>query len=313
MTRMTSSGGRRLVRGVIALLVLGGLLPFGVVAGAQEERADFPGTPVTVTFTTVEVLDPGHEWAGADGTFHVRDQIEVNSVSGDINGTAMITISGDFVITGECTDEFCEGEFLGWVKADVETDSGGWTGDLGFVAVGESGYSEFRGMLVGNGANAGSLIYIDTFVDETDAAITLSGYRVERGARPEGMRLRYDGCFAGFDGNGGTVGGGFIMSSPRDDAGALDASFTAIGLQTPAVVFGDMTFTGSHGTLTGVFVEAEAAGGADFGVGTFIMTGGTGAYEGLYGYGRVIERAVFEQSGTCDGPKGYWIGETFAR
>lgn len=91
----------------------------------------------------------------------------------------------------------------------------------------------------------------------------------------------------------------------------MDASFVAVGGPAPGIVIGEITFSGEHGEFRVAFVERAFPGGANHNIGKFTLLGGTGAYDGLYGYGQVVQAAVFGQDGTCDGPKGYWIGEAF--
>ena len=304
MFSVLSHGYRRLAHVLIALILGAGLIP--LASASAQDDGDVPGTPVTVTFTTVDIAQPGKEWEDAAGNYHLRDEVTSEVASGDIEGTGSVTINGDFLITGECNEEFCEGEFHGWVDISISNETGGWNGYAGFVT-GAEVYDSFRGVLTGNGDNAGKIIYLDTVVEETEDALTASGHLIERGIRPAGVNIHYDGCFSGDD----TVNGGFLMSGPQEGSGSLDASFVAAGAPVPGAIYGKITFSGQHGELRGAFVVTSYPGGANHGIGKFVLLGGTGAYEGLYGYGKVVETAVFGQPGTCDGPKGYWIGEAF--
>ena len=193
MIPVLNRGHRRLSHLLIALILAAGLTPLAGVGAQQDDGV--PGTPVTVTFTTVDIAQPGKEWEDAEGNYHLRDEVTSEVASGDIEGTGSVTINGDFVITGECNEEFCEGEFHGWVDISISNETGGWNGYTGFVT-GAEGYDSIRGVLTGKGDNAGKLIYLDAVVEETEDVLTASGHLIERGIRPAGVKIHYDGCSA---------------------------------------------------------------------------------------------------------------------
>jgi hypothetical protein len=277
-------------------------------AGATEHSAV---KPVTITITTMEELNPGVEWTDADGTAHFRGAVSLEEVSGDIQGTATNTFNGDFVITGECNEEFCEGLFLGWVELQIESEGGGWSGQAGYVTP-ETGFESIHGQLVGHGAYAGQRILIDTFVGDTDDSITLSGLLLNNAGAKAGVSILFDACFTGYDEITGNVmvSGGFLMSGPAEDSGSMNAVVTPVGVPETAVVYGDVTFSGTHGELYGALITASVGSGDAQGLGTFMLLGGTGVYEGVYGFGKAFETVV--STSACEGVQGQWLGESFS-
>ena len=302
----------RLNRLLITLVLVAGLLPAAV--SAQDDGAGGPLTPVSVTSTIVEVLDPGQEWTDAEGNFHLRGEVTLEEFTGDIEGMATITFNGDAVITGECNEEECEGVFHAYATIDVVTENGSWDGHVGFVSDffdDEEGPGEIlaRALLVGRGENGGKVMLFDTIImgGEDEDVVTLTGQMLTLSKPIGGVTLNYSACFSGPD----TVSGGWIGHGQAEDSGSVSASFTAVGAPTTALVFGEVTFTGARGTINGMFMNAASN---QYTIGHFVLLGGTGDYEHLYGYGKVIE--TIQTGGPCAngaGPQGTWIGQAMAR
>lgn len=301
---MLNFTGRRAFRLILALALVAVFVP--AMAVAQESA---PGTPLTIVFSPVEEIEPGHEWGDAQGIFHLRGAVNREAVSGDIEGMATTAFGGDFMITGECNEEFCESLVYQWVEVDIVTDGGGWSGRTVLVfAEGEAAEPPaVRAILIGYGANAGKALLIDQVLDSSDdGSITFGGYLLEQAGPIGGVNLHYDLCFTGE----GTAAGGFLMRAPFEDAGNIDASFTPVGAPEPSAIFGDMTFTSTRGELHALFVE-YVVGANGHNIGAFVLLGGTGDYAGLYGFGRVVERVDFTGEDGCAGPSGYWLGESY--
>jgi len=290
---------------ILAILTM---LTAATGAGAAEHNA---ATPVTVTFKSLEELDPGQFWTGADGVDHLRGQVTLEEVSGAITGMATNTINGDFLITGECTEDDCEGIFFAWLDISIESEGGSWTGRAGFISD-ETDYVSIQGQLVGHGAYAGQRVVLNEVIDETDEDITLTGYLLNNAGAKAGANILWDACITGYDEATGdvTVSGGFLMSGPAKDSGAMNAVVTPVGIPDTAVVYGDVTFSGAHGELYGAFIAAAVGSGDGQEFGTFVLLGGTGAYEGVYGFGKAFE--TVGASNACDGVQGQWIGESFS-
>lgn len=265
------------------------------------------GDAVTITVTPIETLEAPREWTDAQGIYHVRGEVRLESVSGDITGTATTTFNDDDVL-GECNEESCEGAFYSWVDVDIDTDDGGWSGRVvvtgSFSAEGE----EFtvRGILTGRGANGGQAILLDEPVGfGEDESVTMAGHLLTQSGPVGDINLRYDLCFAG----PGSAAGGFVMNGPAEGSGSASATFGLAGAPAPGAIYGDIVFASERGEIHGTFVEFAIDGGGN--IGAFVLTGGTGDYEGLYGFGKVIENVSFGAADTCDGAKGYWIGEVY--
>lgn len=297
MTELLKLNRRRLARLSLAIALIVGALPFVTPVAAQE--ADGPLTPVTITFTTVEETDPGQEWADAEGNFHFRGGVEVDTVSGAIEGDATLTMDDDFIVS--------EGAFHLTVTVNITTENGSWDG---YAALSSAADSEdapsARAMLIGRGENAGKVIALDTVTGQDETSITFSGQMLTMGKPVVGVNLNYDLCFTGPD----SAAGGFISYAPHSDSGSVSATFNAVGAPAPRVIVGDLTFQSERGTLNAMIVEA-AHEGTSQNYGYFMLMGGTGDYADLYGWGHTHETVSFGEDGGCAGPSGNFIGEAF--
>lgn len=297
MTELLKLNRRRLARLSLAIALIIGALPFVTPVAAQD--AESPLAPVTLTFTIVEEPDPGIEWMDAEGNFHFRGGIEIDTVSGAIEGDATLKFDGDGMLT--------EGLTYLTVTLDITDENGGWDGYAGLTMVDEYEEQSVGAMLIGRGGNAGKVIAIDTIVMEEEGTITLSGQMLTMERPTIGVNFNYDLCFTGPD----SASGGFLAYAPYSDAGAASAEFQAVGAPAPRVIVGNLTFQTERGTLNAMLVETNAE-GTPHNFGYMMLMGGTGDYANLYGWGHTKETVSFGEDGGCAGPSGKFIGEAFA-
>jgi hypothetical protein len=298
VTELLNLNRRRLARLSLAIALIVGALPFVTPVAAQEAEGDGPLTPVTLTFTIVEEPDPGQEWVDAEGNFHFRGGIEIDTVSGSIEGDATLTLDGDGMLT--------EGVTYLTVTLDITDENGGWDGHAGLIMVGEYEEQSIGAMLIGRGDNAGKVIAIDTIVFEEEGSITLSGQMLTMERPTVGVNFNYDLCFTGTN----TASGGFLAYAPYSDAGSASAEFHTVGAPAPRVIFGNLTFQSERGTLNAMLVETNIE-GTPHNFGSMMLMGGTGDYANLYGWGYTNETVSFGEDGGCAGPSGDFIGEAF--
>ena len=98
-----------------------------------------------------------------------------------------------------------------------------------------------------------------------------------------------------------TVGG-------HDDSGSWAADYPV--LIPGSATFGESVITTAHGTVNSVLMLDSNGSTRN---GYFMLLGGTGEYEHLYGFG-IVRTSAYE-SAHCPGGSGaggYWIGQAYA-
>lgn len=284
---------------VIAMLPLGGM----AVAAPGEDSSHL--TDITFKMVTTDVIDEGEFW-GTDTTFDLRGSVTEEAVDGDIVGTAIITMNGTFTAAPGCTDESCPGTTVSWSDLSITDENGTWSGQMAFeldeVADTETGYV----FLIGRAGNSGKAISGDLkFLDDEDGAAQVTGKVVTTMLPSQGVRFLYDGCFVP---PAGTAGHVRMAIGTSTDSGAWDAHYPLIidGRAT----YGESSITTSKGTVDSVLMLQNAGSNR---VGYFMLLGGTGEYENLYGFG-IVRTAAYDNP-NCEsgsGAGGYWIGRAHA-
>ena len=242
------------------------------IVNAAEARAEQhldcvsePLPAVNITLTIDDTVDPGTEWSDPNG-YHLRGLHNLESVSGDFSGDAQVTINID--ATDETTSV--------WVDVDITTADGRWDGRYAQIAT--SSGTEARGLLIGRDGHAGHVLILDRVVEETENSLALSGHVLEMTRPVEGMTLSFDLCIDGTS----HAGGGFLGNGPVPIDGSASADFTVIGSLGDGMVWGSVELTGADGTLNGFWLESSTPHPS---AGNFVLLGGSGAYDGSYGYG----------------------------
>lgn len=261
-------------------------------------------TDITFTITTVADLDEGESWS-TDTTFHLRDAVTEEAATGDINATGTLTMSGDFVAAGECTDEACPGTTNGWGEFKFVDENGSWDGNFGFQLDDVEGTEVGKIMLIGRGGNAGKAIFGDTAFVDGEPAVEVTGQMVTLAKPSKGVKFFYDGCFVE---PAGTTGAVLVTAGGVNDSGRWDAEYTL--LIPGAMTFGESTVTTANGTIDSVLMLKSVGTNR---IGHFMLLGGTGDYENLVGFG--IVRTSAYTSAHCPneaGAGGYWLGSAYA-
>ena len=284
---------------VIALLV--GMIPLSAGASSHHTATR---TEVTFTSTVVEVLNEGEEWVDDAGISHFSGFEQLEELSGDLSGSVIVNLSGDFVPVGECTEESCPAFFSVWGRVVIEGEEGGWVGT--FVSIGsdvpDEEFAADSLVLRGTGANAHkSIVAQSTSEDET--TITFEGVMSTLATPMVGLNTSVRLCLSPED---FTFGGGFLSSGAVEGHGGATGDFLVGGDQwthTYAVA-GTVTLTDEHGTVTiGLGGGAQDAANPNAFVshvfGHFMILEGTGEYAELYGSGRLIAAAI-EGLETCE-------------
>jgi len=285
---------------VLALVALiAGLLPFGAAA---EDRHTATRTPITFTSAYADTLDPGREWIDADGIIHMRGGLELQNVSGDLNGVLTLALNGDFEPMGECTELGCPGFLSAWATITVTTEDGGWEGTYVMMAAefGEDSFFMDRLVLRGTGANAGQSIVAES-VNDDENGITFEGTLATLALPLDGINTSARLCL---DPESGAFTGGFLSSGALSGAGAASADVLVTGVQTTDSygVAGTLVLTDERGSLTVAFAGmAQDVINTDIYTahvfGHFVVVEGAGAYAELYASGRLI--AAASDTATC--------------
>lgn len=132
---------------VIAMLPLG-----GIAAAAQDEDVPLVSS-ISFKLVTTDVLDEGESWETAT-TFDLRGLVTQEAVSGDIAGTAIITMNGTFTAVGECTDAACPGITDSWSDIEITDETGSWSGQMAFRIDEVAGTETGKVFLIGRGGNS---------------------------------------------------------------------------------------------------------------------------------------------------------------
>jgi hypothetical protein len=280
-----------------------GILPLaGTVSAAHTDNGP---AEVAFTVTTIETLDEGTSWMVGDN-FYLRDSVTSESVEGDITGTATITMDGNFIAAEGCNEESCPGNTDSWSTIEVTSESGSWDGFMTFqiddIAATEIG----KVFLIGRGGNAGKAFAGDlVFSTEVESSVNVTGQMITMAKPSQGVRFFYDGCFIAPAGTGGAV---LMNVGGHTDSGSWSANYPL--LIPGAMTFGESTVTTEHGTVDS-FLMLESNGSTRNGY--FMLTGGTGEYEHLYGFG-TVRTSAYDSANCADGAGagGYWLGLAYA-
>lgn len=295
---------RRSTRLVCILALLIGILPAGAAMAAHGEDTSHI-QDITFTLVTTDVLEDGESWE-TDTTFSVRNSVTAETVAGDLTGSAVITMSGNFVAAGECTDDYCPGYTDAWSDLVITDENGTWDGQMAFQIDDLEESMIGKVFLVGRGGNAGMAIYGDMeFLDTEDGAAQVTGHLLTLLNPSQGVRLLYDGCFVP---PAGTAGHVRMTVGSSTDFGAWEAGYP---LLIPGhATFGESTITSANGTVDSVLMLQNAGSSR---VGYFMLLGGSGEYENLYGFG-IVRTAAYASAncGDAGGAGGHWIGQAYA-
>ena len=285
------------------LTMLLGILPLaGTVSAAHTDNGP---AEVSFTVTTVDTLDEGTSWTVGDN-FYLRDSVTSESVEGDITGTAVISMDGNFIAAAGCNEEACPGNTDGWSTIDITSESGSWDGYMAFQIDDVAGTEVGKMFLIGRGGNAGKAFAGGfTFSTEVASSIDVTGHMLSRANPSQGVKIFYDGCFVP---PAGTAGAMLMTVGGQDDSGSWTATYPL--LIPGAMTFGESTITTELGTVDS-FLMLESNG--DTRNGYFMLTGGAGAYEHLYGFG-IVRTSAYESAHCPDeaGAGGYWLGQAYA-
>lgn len=287
------------------LVIVGAMLPFGGVAIAAHDEDNSHLTGITFKMVTTGVLDEGESWE-TETTFDLRGLVTEEAVDGDIVGTATITMNGAFTAAGECTEESCPGTTVSWSDVRITDETGTWSGQMAFELDDISGEETGYIFLIGRGGNSGKAITGElAFLDDEDGAAQVTGHVLTAMKPSQGVRFLYDGCFVP---PAETVGHVRMTIGNSTDSGEWHAHY-------PLVIdgrasYGESSITTSNGTVDSVLMLQNAGSNR---IGYFMLLGGTGEYENLYGFGTV--RTAAYDSAYCEdgaGAGGYWIGSAYA-
>ncbi len=292
---MTRRSCRRPVfRLAIALAIIASLAPLSTTAENHEATR----TTVTWTTTDIGVVDPGEEWVDDAGIYHARGITELDDITGDIAGTGVSVLNIDFFAPGECTEESCPGYTEVWGTVEIEDEAGRWSGRFVHSRSDVPGeeYAFSRITLHGRGGNAGMSFFGEVVdADPADSAVTFAATTFEGTlstmANPiEALNVHVSVCFTD-----DAIVGNYLGTGAVEGFGHAEAAFLSSGGPWTHTynLFGFVELSDEAGSLTvGVVSGGQDNGSVSFAFGNFVITGGTGAYEQLYGHGRIIGAAT---------------------
>jgi hypothetical protein len=281
------------------------MLPFGSMAVAAPREDNRHLQAISFTMVTTDVIEEGEARDNGD-VFELRGAVIEEAVSGDITGTAIVTQNGNLWEVGECTDDFCPLAIDSWMELRITDENGTWDGQMAFQ-IDDSIESEFgKVFLIGRGGNSGKAIYGDmTFLYDEDNTTQITGYMTTLVMPQQGVRFLYDGCCLP---PAQTAGHVRLATGTSTDSGDWHAEYPLLipGYAT----FGESTISTAKGTIESVLMLQNAGSNR---VGYFMLLGGTGDYENLYGFG-IVRTAAYDSSYCEDGAGagGHWIGRAFA-
>jgi hypothetical protein len=290
---------------VILMALLLAALPLGGTAMAAPADGKSHLQEISFTLVTTGVLEDG-EWWETDTTFSLRDLVTAEAVDGDITGTGIITMSGDFIAAGECTAEACPGYTDVWGNLTITDDNGTWDGQIAFHIDDLEDTMVGKVFLIGRGGNSGMAIYADMqFLDTEDGAALVSGHLLTLHNPAQGVRFLYDGCFVP---PAGTAGHVRMHIGTGTDSGSWDAHYPLVIPGRASV--GESVITTPKGSIESVLIVQNAGSNR---IGYFMLLGGTGDYESLYGFG-IVRTASYESvlCGEEGGAGGHWVGRAYA-
>jgi hypothetical protein len=296
---------RRVPYLAILLALLIAALPLGGAVMAAPADGKTHVQDISFTLVTTDLLEEG-EWSETDTTFSLRDSVTAEAVDGDITGTATMKMSGEFVAAGACTDEACPGYTDAWGTLNITDESGTWDGQYAFHIDDLEDSMVGKVFLIGRGENSGMAIYGDMqFLDTEDGAAMVSGHLLTLHKPAQGVRFLYDGCFVP---PAGTAGHVRMHVGTGTDSGSWDAHYPLLIPGRASV--GESVITTPKGSIDSVLIVQNAGSNR---IGYFMLLGGTGDYESLYGFG-IIRTASYESVACGDngGAGGHWVGRAYA-
>lgn len=276
-----------------------------MTALAQNGDSNPHAEDITFTLTSVATLEEGEYWE-TETSFHLRGVVTEEAVEGDLTGTGIITMDGNFVEADGCTEEACPGYIDSSSTLTITDESGTWDGNMAFTIDEVEGTEVGKVMLIGRGGNAGKALYGDmVFLPNEESSAQVTGQVVTLNAPSQGIRFFYDGCFVP---PAGTAGGVLVSGGSWNDSGSWNADYPL--LIPGGATFGESTVTTANGTIDSVLMLQTSGTNR---IGHFMVLGGTGEYENLYGFG-VVRTSAF-QTDRCEGNPGaggHWIGRAYA-
>lgn len=296
---------RRLPRVALLLVLVMAMMPFGSGVIAAPNTGNQHLSDITFKLVTTATVDEG-EWWETETTFDLRGSVTEEAVSGDITGTALITMNGSMNFPNGCDDDGCPATIDSWSDIAITDENGTWDGQLSFQ-IDEIDDTEIgKIFLIGRGGNAGKAIYGDmAFLDDEDGAAEVTGTVATLNKPAQGVRFHYDGCFLP---PADTAGHVRITAGTSTDSGDWHATYPLLipGYST----FGESSISTAKGTIDSVLMLRSIETNR---VGYFMLLGGTGEYENLYGFG-IVRTAAYDNP-YCDdgnGAGGHWIGRAYA-
>lgn len=301
---MSLLSGRSLpARPIILQLCLLLAIPALPAAAQTEPQNDAAITPIAVTVSASDVVDPGRTWIDDEG-LHARDLVTTSTLEGDLVGAAQLTTDLDWF--GPCDADLaaCEGGQDSFSTVEVRTDEGIWTGTLAIEIAPES-RSEAHGILVGRHGNSDRVIVFDEVNDiESIDSMELVGRMVTLSGPIGGIHLTNSACITGPT----TADGGFLGARGLVvDNGPARIMRQSVGGAAPMGVYGEIRQIGQKGNLRSIFNARMYGRHAH---GSFVLAGESGPYSGMLGYGRAT--ATLSEDPRCQGGMqitSTWIGQ----
>lgn len=304
--------GWRWSRLILIVALLMSVVPLTVLASSHQTATR---APASITSTVVEVIDPGEEWMDEAGVFHVRNLTQSEEVSGDISGTAIVTVNIDFLAPGQCDEQACPAYTEVWGHIEITGEGGRWTGNwmISSSDVPDDEYAFSAVSLRGSGAAAGQSFFGE-FVEETEESVTIEGVVSTLAMPTQPMNLNVNVCFAEEGALGGYLGTGLQSENGQAEAFLYSSGFAwthtydLTGIFTLSDEFGSVTLGFVGGGQDIVSTVEEFTG---HGWGSFVILEGTGEYAEFYGQGRAVGTASTNTSCASGfGVNFSFIGET---
>jgi hypothetical protein len=270
---------------------------FPLSASADEATRTTAG----FTSTVVEVVEPGEEWVDDAGIFHLRGEVSLEEVSGDIAGMAVVTVNVDFLAPGECTEESCPGYTEVWGTVKITDENGWWEGRWiqSLSDMPDDEYFTSSIALHGRGGNAG-MSFFGQFTGGEEDSVTIEGTLSTMATPIENLILNVTVCFSEAGALGNYLGAGAV-----DGFGQAEALFYGAGLEWTHTynLFGAVELSDETGSfIIGFVAGAQDSGFLSHGFGSFVVVEGTGDYAELYGSGRIVGSAILLPQ--CEGGVG---------
>lgn len=274
----------RIVRLLIAAGLLAAFAPMSVGADGHEATR----TEASFTGSNAEVLAEGEEWIDEAGDAHLRGLVVQEEVSGDINGTAVITQNGDFSPDPNCELENvleCPGFLSFWASVEITGEDGRWNGNfLQFISTVEGEEDQFSNLVMrGTGGNAGKS-FVGEIVEESEESITFAGQIHTMAVPVQGLNMSTNFCFTEDSVRGNAQSQGAIAGN-----GTTEIGFLVAGTRWTHryALTGIMEYSDEHGSATFVIAaKVQDQYPTSNAWGHFVIVGGEGAYAELFGHGR---------------------------